>query len=106
DLELVSGDLLGAEGAAVGRLGGQAADVVEQVAHLAQGAVGGGDDLVGPLRIGDGRVDAGDVAAKAFAGDQTGRVVLTGVNAETRAQALQSEVQVVVRPLQTLLSDQ
>ena len=64
DLELIGRDLLGAQGARVGGFGGQAADVVEQAADLAQGAIGRGDDLIGPLRVGDGRADAGDVAAE------------------------------------------
>ena len=64
DLQLVGRDLVGAHGAGVGRLGHQAADVVQQRADLAQGAVGRGDHLVGQLAVGDRLLGAGDVAAQ------------------------------------------
>ena len=73
DLQLVGRDLVGAHGAGVGRLFDQPADVVQQRADLAQGAVGRGDHLVGLLAVADRLLRADDVAAKHFAGDQTGR---------------------------------
>src|SRR5690606_29932311 len=53
DLQLVGGDLLVAQRAGVGGFGHQAADVVEQRADLPQRAVGGCNELIGPLAVGD-----------------------------------------------------
>jgi hypothetical protein len=106
NLQLVSGNLLGRESAVVGGFGHEAANVVQEAAHLAEGAVGGGDHLVGTIGIADGPLDAGDVAAKVFAGDQTGRVIFTRVDAKTGAKARQSLLQSGIGPAQRVLSDQ
>ena len=58
----------------------QAADVVEQVADLAQGAVGCGDKLIGLLRVLDRRTNARNVAVQVFARDESCRIIGAAVD--------------------------
>ena len=63
NLQLISGDFFVAQSTRVGCFGNQTADIVEQAADLAQGAISRCNDLVGALRVGESFVDAGDIAA-------------------------------------------
>src|SRR5262249_4029165 len=104
NLQLIGRDLIGTFSTAVGGFGHEAADVVEQVARLAQTAVGRGDNFVRTVGIADGLGDGGDVAAEVFAGDQTGRVVFTGVDPQTGAEPGQGLLQGRVGLRQRVLS--
>src|SRR4029078_13466407 len=83
DLEPVSSNLIGTGRTGVRSFGHEPTDVVQQPAHLAQSAVGRGDNFVRPVRIADGLGDARDIAAQIFAGDQTGRIGFTRVSPPT-----------------------
>ena len=63
------------------------------------------NQLAGLLAVADCRIRGGDVAPQVFAGDQTGRIVLAGVDSQTRAQASQGLLQLVVRAGQRLLGE-
>ncbi len=62
-------------------------------ADLTQGAVSRSDNLVRPFAIRDRPLSGHDIAAKDFARDQTGGVILALVDPQTSTQASQSSLQ-------------
>ena len=87
DLQLVGRDLFGTHGPGIGGLGDESADVVQQGTDLSEGTIGRGDHLVGTFAVGDRPFDPDDVAAEDFAGDESGGVILPGVDSQTGAQS-------------------
>ena len=106
ELQLIGVDLSRAQGAAVGAFGHQTTNIIEQRAYLTEGGVSGGNHLIGALSIADRLLDGGDVAPQVFTGDQTGRVVLTGVDAKTGAEPRERLLQGVIGPGQRIARDQ
>ncbi len=106
NLQLVCRDFFVAQCAGVGCLDDQTANVIEQVTDLAQGAVGGADDLAGASRVADRFAQACDFAAEGLAGNQAGRVIGAGVDTETSAQSGQGGLQITIARLQSVLCNQ
>src|SRR5205814_9801164 len=79
-LQLIGLDLIRRQRTGVRRLIGQRLRFQEQGGNLAQRAFGRVDHVPGALRVVDRLVDPGNFAAKTFAGDQTGRVILAAVD--------------------------
>ncbi len=105
DLELVGVLLLLGQAGLVGAGGHQALQLHEQVGDLLETTLGHVDHLLGALRVGDGRVDGLLLRPEVLAGDEAGRVVLTAVDAQARAQALEVDEQPLVLNAQHPLSD-
>ncbi len=106
DLELVRLDLLLADAAGVGAVHHQALDRVEQVRHLGEVALGGGDDRARALAVVDRLADALDLGAQALADDQARGIIGAAVDAESGGKALQAGREVGVRAAEVVLRDE
>ena len=84
----------GRQGAAVGGLVGQALDFQQQRRDFASAPSAVLITLPARWRVVDRLVDAVDLAAQRFAGDQAGGGVLAGVDLQAAAQPLQARGQV------------
>ncbi|CEK19611.1 hypothetical protein CTKA_02246, partial [Chthonomonas calidirosea] len=88
DLGLVGFDGGDVVDAGVGGMHSELSDVVEEVADLGEGAVGGFDEVGGVLSIGDSLIEAGDLRAQVFGDDEPCGVIGSGVDAQTARELL------------------
>lgn len=83
NLKLVRLDFRLRQGTAVQTFLNQATNLVEQIVDFSQGGIGGRDHVVCPRTVFDRLLNCGNLTPQRFAGDQSGRIVLSGIDFET-----------------------
>src|SRR5690606_25670802 len=100
DLRLVCFQFALGEGAGVGGLHHEGLDGIEQVVHFAEGRLGCGDDRAGAFTVLDSLFGAADVRADALGDDESGRVVLAAIDAQTGREPLEADVKFALGPFE------
>src|SRR5262249_52957951 len=89
-LELIRGDLVGAETTAVGGLTDEALELGQQGADFVQATFGSSDHVTGKAGVADRRLNASLFLLQGLASDETCGVIGAGVDSQTCAEPLEA----------------